>query len=50
MRYNTVEYIDYRELGQKVKADAWQTAIGLKNVDRLKVSAYLLDTALRYIM
>lgn len=39
------EYIVYGEPGQKKKADAWQTAIGLQDVDGLIVSAYLLDTA-----
>ena len=40
------EYIVLGEPGQKEKADAWQTAIGLQDVDGLKVSAYLLDTNL----
>ncbi len=39
------EYIVHGEPGQKEKADAWQTAIGLQDVDGLKVSPYLLDTA-----
>lgn len=39
------EYIVHGEPGQKEKADAWHTAIGLQDVDGLKVSAYLLDTA-----
>ena len=39
------EYIVRGEPGQKEKADAWQTAIGLQDVDGLKVSTYLLDTA-----
>ena len=39
------EYIVHGEPGQKEKADAWQTAIGLQDVDGLKVSTYLLDTA-----
>lgn len=43
------EYIVHGEPGQKEKADAWQTAIGLQDVDGLKVSAYLLDTALQSI-
>lgn len=38
------EYIVHGEPGQKEKADAWQTAIGLQDVDGLKVSAYQLDT------
>lgn len=43
------EYIVYGEPGQKEKADAWQTAIGLQDVDGLKVSTYLLDTARQHI-
>ena len=43
------EYIVHGEPGQKEKADAWQTAIGLQGVDGLKVSAYLLDTARQHI-
>lgn len=48
MRYNA-EYIDFGELGQKVMA-ARHTAVCIQNVDGLKISAYLLDTALRHIM
>ncbi len=43
------EYIVHREPGQREKADAWQTAIGLQDVDGLKVSPYLLDTARQHI-
>ena len=43
------EYIVHGEQGQKEKADAWQTAIGLQDVDWLKVSSYLLDTARHHI-
>ena len=43
------EYIVHGEPGQREKADAWQTAIGLQNVDGLKVSSYLLDTARQHI-
>ncbi len=43
------EYIVHGEPGQKEKADAWQTAIGLQDVDGLKVSTYLLDTVNPYI-
>lgn len=42
------EYIVHGEAGQKEKADAWQTAIGLQDVDELKVSSYLLDTVHPY--
>ncbi len=43
------EYIVHGEPGQREKADAWQTAIGLQDVDGLKVSSYLLDTARQHI-
>lgn len=43
------KYIVHGEPGQKEKADAWQTAIGLQDVDGLKVSPYLLDTARQHI-
>lgn len=43
------KYIVHGEPGQKEKADAWQTAIGLQDVDGLKVSSYLLDTARQHI-
>lgn len=43
------EYIVHGELGQREKAYAWQTAIGLQDVDGLKVSDYLLDTARQHI-
>ena len=43
------EYIQQGELGPRQKAQAWQTAIGLQDVDGLKPSEYLLDTAKRHI-
>lgn len=43
------EYIVHGEPGQREKADAWQTAIGLQDVDGLKVSDYLLDTTRQHI-
>lgn len=43
------EYIVHGEPNQREKADAWQTAIGLQDVDGLKVSPYLLDTARQHI-
>ena len=43
------EYIRQGELGPRQKAEAWQTAIGLQDVDGLKPSPYLLDTAKRHI-
>lgn len=43
------EYIVHGEPGESERADAWQTAIGLQEVDGLNVSSYLLDTARRHI-
>lgn len=43
------EYIRHGEPGRKEKAAAWQTAIGLQDVDGLKPSAYLIDTARKHI-
>ena len=44
---NFDEYIRQGEPGRSVKAAAWQTAIGLQDVDGLKPSSYLIDTAKR---
>ncbi len=43
------EYIQQGEPAQREKAGYWQTAIGLQDVDGLKPSAYLLDTARQHI-
>ena len=43
------KYIRQGEPGSKEKAQAWQTAIGLQDVDGLKPSEYLLQTAGRHI-
>ena len=43
------EYIRQGEPGRSIKAAAWQTAIGLQDVDGLKPSPYLIDTAKRHI-
>ena len=43
------DYIRQGEPGPKQKAEAWKTAIGLQDVDGLKPSLYLLDTAKRHI-
>lgn len=43
------EYIRQGEPGRKEKAAAWQTAIGLQDVDGLKPSPYLIDTAKKHI-
>ncbi len=39
------QYIRQGEPAQREKSYAWQTAIGLQDVDGLKPSAYLLETA-----
>lgn len=43
------EYIRQGETSQKEKSEAWMTAIGLQDVDRLQTSPYLLDTAKNHI-
>lgn len=43
------EYIKRGEPEEKEKAKAWETAIGLQDVDGLKPSEYLLDTAKEHI-
>ncbi|MDR2384941.1 MAG: Fic family protein [Tannerella sp.] len=43
------DYIRQGEPSRKEKAQIWQTAIGLQDVDGLKPSAYLLETAAKNI-
>lgn len=43
------EYIRQGEPGRKERAAAWQTAIGLQDVDGLKPSAYLINAAKKHI-
>ena len=43
------EYIRQGEPGRAEKSYAWKTAIGLQDVDGLKTSQYLLDTAKEHI-
>lgn len=43
------EYIKQGEPEKREKARNWETAIGLQDVDRLKPSDYLLDTAKEHI-
>ena len=43
------EYIRQSEPGKREKGYVWQTAIGLQEVDRLKPSRYLIDTAIKNI-
>ena len=42
------EYIRQGEPGRKEKAAAWQTAIGLQDVDGLKPSTYLIEVAKKH--
>ena len=43
-QFELEEYIKQGEPERAEKSEAWQTAIGLKAVDGLKTSDYLLDT------
>ena len=43
------EYITNGNLEQKERARNWQTAIGLQDVDGLKVSPYLIKLAREHI-
>ena len=43
------EYIVQGEASQKQRAENWQIAIGLQDVDRLQNSPYLLETAKEHI-
>lgn len=53
MRESTVDpfeqYIVQGEASQKQRAEHWQIAIGLQDVDRLRPSHYLIDTAKQHI-
>ena len=48
-QFELEEYIRQGEPGQIEKSEAWQTAIGLQDVDGLKISDYLLSTAKDHI-
>ena len=43
------KYIVQGEPDKRAKANAWQTAIGLQDVDGLKPSEYLIKTAVQHI-
>lgn len=43
------EYLRHIEADKKEKSYAWQTAIGLQDVDGLKPSHYLIETAIKHI-
>jgi fido (protein-threonine AMPylation protein) len=48
-KYDLEEYIHQGEPGRAEKSAAWQTAIGLQDVDGLKTSDYLIETAKDHI-
>ena len=48
-KYDLEEYIRQGEPGRAEKSAAWQTAIGLQDVDGLKPSEYLIETAKDHI-
>ena len=48
-QFELEEYIKQGEPSRAEKSEAWRTAIGLQDVDGLKTSAYLLDTAKEHI-
>lgn len=48
-RFELEEYIRQEEPEKLEKSEAWQTAIGLQQVDGLQTSDYLLDTAKEHI-
>ena len=48
-KYDLEEYIRQGEPGKVEKSAAWQTAIGLQDVDGLKTSEYLIETAKDHI-
>ncbi|MBO5345724.1 MAG: antitoxin VbhA family protein [Paludibacteraceae bacterium] len=48
-KHDFEEYIRQVEPSAKESADAWKTAIGLQEVDGLKPSSYLLETARKNI-
>ena len=48
-QYDLDEYIRQGEPDRSEKSAAWQTAIGLQDVDGLRISDYLLETAKEHI-
>ena len=48
-QYDLDEYIRQGEPEKAMKSYAWKTAIGLQDVDGLKTSDYLLETAKEHI-
>ena len=48
-QFELTEYIKQGEPARAERSDAWKAAIGLQDVDGLKTSEYLLDTAKEHI-
>lgn len=48
-QFELTEYIKQGEPDRAKRSEAWKTAIGLQDVDGLKTSEYLLDTAKEHI-
>ncbi len=48
-QFELTEYIKQGEPDRAERSEAWKTAIGLQDVDGLKTSEYLLDTAKEHI-
>lgn len=48
-QFELEEYIRQGKTQQAQRSEAWQTAIGLQDVDGLQTSVYLVDTAREHI-
>ena len=48
-QFELENYIRQGEPDKAEKSESWQTAIGLQDVDGLKISEYLLETAKEHI-
>lgn len=42
------EYLNSEDLEKRERAKLWRTSIGLQNVDSLRVSNFLIETALKH--
>ena len=43
------EYLNSEDLEKRERAKLWRTSIGLQDVDSLRVSNFLIETALKHI-
>lgn len=43
------EYLHSEDLEKRERAQLWRTSIGLQDVDNLRVSNFLIETARKYI-